>query len=244
MDAVLRFKGWLQTPSGALTAGLAGSLLLLAETVLAPWGPYFPLFALFTLALPMWLRAGRWGSFRAVMRAAWRLTLLIFLLDVLVEEVLFGWGYQRWLSGLGLGTDPFFSLDAAFDAVFALVQRNLGLTPDLAQGLFAAFVLFWAPLGEEWFYRGYLFGTLRQRTGFWAAAWPPALLFGLRHAMHLVYLWPQVPWAAAGAWALTTMLYGLYISYLYQQSDSLYPPIVEHILINLVWLLLTLQQLG
>ncbi|MFP4346617.1 MAG: CPBP family intramembrane glutamic endopeptidase [Anaerolineales bacterium] len=235
-----QLKSWLRSTTGILVLSTGLSLLLLAETIFAPWGPYFPLFAILAMVIPLLLKTYEFGRFRKVMASAWLLTLGIFLLNLILDLGIFGWLYERVLDSLGVAGDPFYSVDAAVDVMFEAVVRNLGISLDTAQGLFALFTLVWAPFGEELFYRGYMYGGLRKAHGFWTAALIPAFFFGIRHAFHFFYMWPDVPWVAAGMWFASTAAYAIYISYLYERSGSLYPPIVEHVMINIVWLLMTL----
>ncbi len=236
----MRLKDWLLSTSGIIVLSTGLSLLMLAETMFAPWGPYFPLFAILSTSIPILLKTYKFGNLRKVMAAAWLLTLGIFVLDLIVDQGISGWLYQRVLSGFGLASDPFYSLDAAMDVMFEAVTRDLGISLDTAQGLFALFALVWAPFGEELFYRGYMYGGLRKHHGFWTAALIPAFFFGIRHAFHLFYMWPNIPLVAAVAWMIPTAVYAIYISYLYERTGSLYPPIIEHIMINIVWLLVAL----
>jgi membrane protease YdiL (CAAX protease family) len=237
---VTELKSWLRSTTGILVLSTGLSALLLVETLFAPWGPYFPLYAVLAIVIPLLLKTYKFGNFRKVMASAWLLILAIFVLDLIVNRGIFGWLYERVLSNLGLAGEPFYSVDAAIDLMFETIVDNLGISLDTAQGLFALFILVWAPFGEELFYRGYMYGGLRRDHGFWTAALIPAFFFGIRHVFHFFYLWPDVPWVAAGMWFSSTALYALYISYLYERSGSLYPPIVEHIMINVVWLLMAL----
>ena len=236
----MRLKNWLLSTKGIIVLSTGLSLLMLAETMFTPWGPYFPVFAILTFCIPILLKTHRFGNFRKVMASAWLLTLGIFVLDVIVDQGISTWFYGQVLAGFGLASDPFYSVDAAMDVMFLAVTRDLGISLDTAQGLFALFVLVWAPFGEELFYRGYMYGGLRKHYGFWMAALIPAFYFGIRHAFHLFYLWPDIPWVAAGVWMIFTAAYAIYISYLYEKTRSLYPPIIEHIMINIVWLMVAL----
>ena len=232
-----RIKTWLLSTSGIIVLSTGLSLMMLAETMFAPWGPYFPVFAILTTAIPILLKTYKFGHFGKVMASAWLLTLGIFALDLIVDQGISGWLYGRILADLGLASDPFYSIDAAMDKMFEAVVRNLGISLETAEGLFGLFALVWAPFGEELFYRGYMYGGLRKRFGFWTAALIPAAFFGVRHAFHFFYMWPDVPLVAGAVWMLFTAAYAIYISYLYERTGSLYPPIIEHILINIVWLL-------
>jgi membrane protease YdiL (CAAX protease family) len=55
----------------------------------------------------------------------------------------------------------------------------------------------------------------------------------------LFFLWPDVPLVAAGSWVLGTFVFGLLMSYLYEKTRSLYPPMIVHTAINIVELLLS-----
>lgn len=236
----MKLKDWLLSTTGIIVLSTGLSLLMLAETMFAPWGPYFPVFGILVVVIPILLKTCKFGSFRKVMASAWLLTLGIFILDLIVDQGIFGWLYEWVLAGLGLAGDPFYSIDAAMDVMFEAMARNLDISLDTAQGLFALFALVWAPFGEELFYRGYMYGGLRKRHGFWTAALIPAFFFGIRHSFHFFYMWPEVSWIAAGAWLISTAVYAIYISYLYERTGSLYPPIIEHMMINILWLLVAL----
>ncbi len=235
---MMKLKEFFLSDAGVLIAGIVLTLVVLAESIFFPWSPYFPIYAILAIVVPLALGAYRFGSFRRVMASAGLLTLGIFLVDLIWDLGVWGWLYESLLARFGVASDPFYALDAAIEVMFEAVSRDLGITLDTAYLLFGLFVLVWAPVGEELFYRGYLYGALRRRHSFLAAASISAIFFGIRHAVHFFYLWPEIPLVSALAWALSTFGYGIYISYLYEKSRSLYPPIVEHLLINLVWLLL------
>jgi membrane protease YdiL (CAAX protease family) len=79
-----------------------------------------------------------------------------------------------------------------------------------------------APVGEEVFYRGFLFGGLRGRLGFWGAALISGGLFGLSHV--------------AGGAVLVPLLFvfGLTQAFLYERRRSLVAPIAAHAMFNLI----------
>lgn len=229
-----RLKSWLLSTPGALLTVTVLTLIVLAESIFPPWAPYFYVYAGLAIAIPLLLKAFAFGNFRQVMAASWRVTLGIFLLDLVWERGICTWLYQRILTAQGVSTNPYYSLDAAINKMFESVTIRTSFSLDAAQLLFAAFMLLWAPVGEELLYRGYLFATLRKRRGFWLAALVSAAFFGIRHATHFFYLWPDVPLVAAVFWALTAFVPGIFCAYLYEKTRSLYPPMIEHFLINLV----------
>ena len=75
-----------------------------------------------------------------------------------------------------------------------------------------------APVVEEIFFRGFIFGGLRTRYSFPIAAVISALLFGLLH----------LQWTAI----LPITLLGLIFAFLYERSGSIWPGILMHFLTN------------
>lgn len=83
--------------------------------------------------------------------------------------------------------------------------------------LFALAIGLLAPLAEELFFRGMVFGWLR-RWGFWLAALVSAGLFGLAHGVNVVL---------PASFAL-----GLLNALAYERSGSIWPAIVSHVTFN------------
>jgi len=90
------------------------------------------------------------------------------------------------------------------------------------------------PIGEEVFFRGFLYTLLRAR---WGAPWAIALsslLFALVHGVHA----PTLP-----SW-LPVLPVGLVLAVLAERSRSLLPPILAHGVVNLVAILGTYSEGG
>jgi uncharacterized protein len=83
-------------------------------------------------------------------------------------------------------------------------------------------VILAAPISEEIFFRGFIFGGLRGRMSFWAAALISGLLFGL---VHLPTGPAQVPPLA---------VFGALLAWLYERTGSLGPPIFMHMIQNAI----------
>lgn len=75
-----------------------------------------------------------------------------------------------------------------------------------------------APFAEELFFRGFFFQGLRQKYGWNRAALFSSLLFGAAHGQ-LAALLP-------------TFLLGYVLAFIYQRSNSIWPGIILHFLIN------------
>jgi len=115
-----------------------------------------------------------------------------------------------------------------FNGLYAYLLRDLGLrvqtdlTPVLRQlsspwPLFVAVVVI-APVVEETFFRGFVFGGLRSRYDWrWAAA-ISAALFAAAH-LQITFFIPA-------------FILGYLFAYLYQRSNSIWPGIIIHVLVN------------
>lgn len=95
------------------------------------------------------------------------------------------------------------------------------LAPALILGVLS---LGFAPLMEEVFFRGFVFGGLRGRWGLVLAALASGLLFGLAHIGNTGTLWVVPPIGLVGA----------LFAWGYAYSGSLLAPIIAHFLFNLV----------
>ncbi len=101
--------------------------------------------------------------------------------------------------------------DELFDSALLIVLLGI-----LSLGL--------APIMEETFFRGFLFGGLRGRWGLLGAAFASGLLFALAHFTGLSSL-PLLP--AIG-------MIGMLFAWSYNYTGSLFAPIGAHFLFNLV----------
>lgn len=106
-----------------------------------------------------------------------------------------------------------------------LVTNPQAFSNPLVLALLFVSVVLVAPLAEELFYRGMLFGLLRRR-GFWVAAIASSILFGAAHLSLTLFL----PLALTG--------FGLAI--IYERTRTLWAPTIAHAVFNGVALLATL----
>ena len=135
------------------------------------------------------------------------------------------------LLGVGVGIGLIFAGAATLALVREVVSQVTGETPrqpdqvvacvrGTALALMAPVVVIVAPLGEEIFFRGFLYKALRRRFRVWAAAFVSAVVFGLVH-----YYWLLIP---------ALFVVGLGLALLYERQRSLLAPVVAHATFNIV----------
>ena len=108
------------------------------------------------------------------------------------------------------------------------IARDLGLDTGPLAAVAVVFVIaVVAPISEEIFFRGMLFGGLRRRLPTIAAAAISAAVFGALHA-------PTGPTAVP-----PLIAFGFVLALLYERSGSLGPAIVLHAINNSLALALT-----
>ena len=127
-----------------------------------------------------------------------------------------GWSLVAWLG--------FYAFTAAFVAALGLHPKEDSLPEELgvegsavALVAVAFLVAVVAPVAEEFFFRGFFFGALRNWRGLWPAAVLTGLVFGAIHAgsSDVAYLVPLA-------------VFGLALCLLYARTRSLYPCIGLH----------------
>jgi membrane protease YdiL (CAAX protease family) len=103
-----------------------------------------------------------------------------------------------------------------------MIQSNYGGAPVLATVAIAVV----APVVEETFFRGVIFGALRQRWPLWTALFASALIFAAAHAISLggsvLVLAPEL------------FVLGCALAWLRERSKSLYPGMMMHGTFNLL----------
>jgi hypothetical protein len=118
----------------------------------------------------------------------------------------FGWAYSTALHGL-LGHAP----PSPWDAV-----RSMPAATRLVLILFGALG---APLAEELFFRGYLFGRFKASGHLWFGLVVSSILFGIIHFSD--------PYNVPGVCA-----YGAVLAWMFHRYDSLLAPIAAHAVNN------------
>lgn len=167
---------------------------------------------------------------------------LVFLLEALLLIPAWRWGPAKYGGGWRvLGLRPARILSSlllgalglgailAVNGAWSVVQNSFDIPgqPDLLPvfgggyaGLVQALILagIVAPIAEEVFFRGYLYAGLRRSLGHWQGLVSSSLIFALIH------LTPSV--------IIPIFLMGVIFAWLYDRTDSLWPCIVLHGLMN------------
>ncbi len=141
-------------------------------------------------------------------------------------------GLRRFAIASGIGwMFAAYGIFIAFAVVYSLVVQidsqqqvlqDIGSEQEtailVAQGVL---VIALAPISEELFFRGFLFGGLRGRMTFWPAALVSGVFFGLIHLL-------------GGSWEVIPPLtaFGVLLAWLYERTGSLGPPMLMHALQN------------
>ena len=145
-------------------------------------------------------------------------------------------GYRRIPPSLAIGAFlaagvSYYVLTAIYQVVFGLhgsdkLPKGLGVGQSTAALIgAAAFVCVVAPVAEEFFFRGFIFGALRRwhftiagrDLGTWAAAAVTALLFGLVHAG-----------SASPQYLVPLGIFGFVLCLVRWRTGSLYPCMALH----------------
>jgi membrane protease YdiL (CAAX protease family) len=141
--------------------------------------------------------------------------------------------------GIGLYPAVVFVIGLLFIVVFSAlsgqdvqapeqVSTDLPLLGTIVTAVYAVAI---APLGEEFFFRGILFRSIRDRHGFWAGALGSSALFGLIH---------YVPGPALDSLLLMSVMVftGFGLAYIYERRGSILAPMAAHTTFNVIGLAL------
>ena len=103
----------------------------------------------------------------------------------------------------------------------------------LAAGALVLLAAVIAPISEEFFFRGVLFRTVRDRHGFWPAALASAIPFGIVH---------YVPSPAIDALVLqlTMVFTGIGLAWIYERRGTIVASMAAHMAFNVVGLVVIL----
>jgi membrane protease YdiL (CAAX protease family) len=105
------------------------------------------------------------------------------------------------------------------------VTRELGVDEGALAAIVAGVLIIGvAPFTEELFFRGFMFAGMRRALPFAAAALIPSLIWGLFH------------YTGADTWGVVVQLavFGIWLSWLYERTGSLWPAIAVHAFNNAI----------
>ena len=147
-----------------------------------------------------------------------------------VTPATFGLRPTRWGPAIGwtlLTWGAFFVLTAIYVSIVGQpddqeLTRDLAEEDSLAALIgYAVLLAFVAPITEELFFRGFMFGVLREKIGIWGGALATGLVFGIVHVT-------GSPVETVGV----LVILGVLLCLLYQRTGSLLPCIALHALNN------------
>jgi membrane protease YdiL (CAAX protease family) len=169
------------------------------------------------VSVAMWYTLGKYGIDTARLGLAWNWQSVrqgvlwggvAFLITPLVE--LLSMGVLRLVLGA-----------AAFDRLMDWEKQTVALDswletlqPGITMLGFILVVAVAAPIGEEMFFRGFVFNLLRHRTSFTSAVWLSAALFAVLHASVKNFL--------------PILVIGVLLARLYARTGSLWSSVVMH----------------
>lgn len=224
----------LNTPAACLVIACVMTALAGLEHGFAPWRPLYLVYAALCIALPLyarsvpftWPRLGlvRWVALLVSVFAA-QLLLRLFFASVWPALLLAGGvasesiATAQWQIGAALGT------------AIGRYAGHWDLSPGAMLAVYFGFITLWAGVGEELFYRGFVHENLRA-IGLWQATLLNSFLFAIRHAVQLQG--PDYPWGAAAGWVAMSFALGVFFTLLYEWRRSIWPPVVAHVLFNLI----------
>jgi membrane protease YdiL (CAAX protease family) len=143
------------------------------------------------------------------------------------------------LFGLGLYVVVVFIVGALVVVLFQAISGETVEAPEqvstdlppIGVAVTVLYAVVLAPVGEELFFRGVLFRSIRDHRGFWAGALASSAAFGLIHYM---------PGPALDSLLLMTVMVftGVGMSYIYERRGSIVAPIAAHMAFNAIGLVL------
>lgn len=162
-----------------------------------------------------------------LVQLAYLIPLIVIFAYRRVHPRALGFGRFEW-STLGIGCGL---LVASYVVILAhnavLMLLGVETQGDQILELFAAldspvwFILVgvvFAPVVEELFFRGFLFQGFRQKYGWVKGGLLSSVIFGMAHLDPAAFL--------------PTAILGFLLAYMYHRSNSVWPPIILHVLVN------------
>jgi membrane protease YdiL (CAAX protease family) len=234
MEEKARFH---ETALGVLLVSFALMVVAGLENSVVPWAPFYVVYAALATLIPIKWGTYRFGPIKAVPWWAWAVCPVIAILVQAINSVLMSEVYSRIVVSMG-GVErlenPVIDVGAMFTALFVKTGERFHIDPKLAARLYYGFIIAWAAIGEELYFRGYVQGTLRKHHSARYAIGVATALFAVRHYMQMLLLLPKYPIFAASAWVFMAIPLGILLGYVYERTKSLWIPVAIHYLFNII----------
>lgn len=197
-----------------------------------PLSPFIFIHALLTVIIPLIYPYFNVKSYLTNSFSNYKRFILKGLFWGIIYIVLFGITIGSFLRTFYLDKDTFWNVLLLYRQVY---QNLVFLRGALVTDLFSfIFIVPWAGIAEELFYRGFVYGGLRRKYSITTSLFASSLLFGLRHSLQLLYFLPNYPIAAGIIYFFFSFGAGILLASLFESSKSLLPAIATHLGINFV----------
>jgi len=226
-------KKFLFSSLGIISISVLLTIIVFIESLaFVPWAPYFLIYAILAIAIPIYLKTYRFHSFKEVISKHAKI-IIILLIIAIAYEVIMDIIHSTLLALYNAKGDPYYDFYAALELLAQKAGEKFNISADTAIAIYGIYVIIWAPIGEELFYRGYVYGELREKYGEITALLISSFFFGIRHFTHFFFITPT-PVIPAAWWAIHAFFFGFIMVYSYKKTDSLYPPMLIHLITNLI----------
>lgn len=226
-------KETLLNKTGIIVVSILLTIIVLLESLpFTPWAPYFLIYAILAIVIPIYLKTYRFNSFRGVLSKHAKI-IIILLITAIIYEIVMDLIHSAILAVYNLKGNPYYDFNAALNLLAQKAGEKFNITTNTAIAIYGVYIIIWAPIGEELFYRGYIYGELRGKQGEIPALLISSFFFGIRHLTHFFFITPT-PIIPAIWWTVHAFFYGFIMVYSYKKTDSLYTPILIHFMTNLI----------
>jgi len=214
--------------SPLIAAVLLTLIAALESAKILPYAPFFLVYGSLAIVVSLYYREIYLSRLKIAPRECLRLSLISAAIGILYISAFIALVglFLRYNGGIrSLNWDIIF--------IYRFICQGIALSPIIKNTVLFLFIVGWAGVVEELFYRGALFGYLRIRRSFIQAALISSLFFGLRHSLQLLYISPY-PAGAGAIYFLFSFTAGMLLSWLYEKTKCLTVCIVTHTAVNLL----------
>lgn len=226
-----------ETALGVITVSFVLMVVAGFESSVVPWAPFYVVYAALATWYPIKLKTYHFGPIKSVPWWMWVVSPVVAIVMQAIVSVLLNNVYARIVVGMG-GVerldDPLIAVPPMFDAMFTEASVHLHMAKETVSTMYFAFIVLWAGVGEELYFRGYVQGTLRKHHSARYAILVASTLFAVRHYMQMLILLPKYPIFAASAWVLMAFPLGILLGLIYERTKSLWIPVAIHYLFNII----------